>query len=61
MGECIFWLRPNQVVPDKGSLNSCVCVCVTLALLYTKNTEIPGRDVDWVDAIVESGKLGHIW
>ena len=39
----------------------CVCVCVTLALLYTKNTEIPGRDVDWVDAIVESGKLGHIW
>ena len=22
-----FWYRPTQVVPDKGPLNGCVCVC----------------------------------
>ena len=24
-----FWYRPTPVVPDKGPLNGCVCVCVT--------------------------------
>ena len=28
VGECFFWYRPTQVVPDKGSLNGSVCVCV---------------------------------
>ena len=28
MGECFFCYRPTQVVPDKGPLNGCVCVCV---------------------------------
>ena len=26
-----FWYRLTQVVPDKGSLNRCVCVCGRLA------------------------------
>ena len=26
MGECFFWYRPIRVVPDKGPLNTCVCV-----------------------------------
>ena len=25
-----FWYRLNRVVPDKGSINGCVCVCVYL-------------------------------
>jgi len=24
----LFWYRLTQVVPDKGSLNGCVCVCI---------------------------------
>ena len=28
MGECFFWYRPTRVVPDRGPLNSCVCLCV---------------------------------
>ena len=28
VGECFFWYRPTQVVPDKGPLNGCACVCV---------------------------------
>jgi len=23
-----FWYRPTRVVPEKGPLNGCVCVCV---------------------------------
>ena len=23
-----FWYRPPRVVPEKGPLNGCVCVCV---------------------------------
>ena len=29
-----FWYRLTQVVPDKGPLNGCVCVCVLYHLLY---------------------------
>jgi len=28
VGECFFWYRPTQVVPDQRLLNGCVCVCV---------------------------------
>ena len=28
VGECFFWFWPTRVVPDKGPLNICVCVCV---------------------------------
>ena len=28
VGECFFWYRPTRVVPDKRTLNGCVCVCV---------------------------------
>ena len=28
MGECFFWYRPTQVIPDKGPLNDCVCMCM---------------------------------
>ena len=27
-----FWYRPTRVVPDKGPLNGCVCVCVNRRL-----------------------------
>jgi len=30
VGECFFWYRPTQVVPDKRPLNGCVCVAVTI-------------------------------
>jgi len=33
VGECFFWYRPTRVVPDKGPLNSCVCVCDALLFL----------------------------
>jgi len=29
-----FWYWPTQVVPDKGPLNGCVCVCVYLWRTY---------------------------
>ena len=29
--ECFFWYRPTRVVPDKGPLNGCVCVCIVTA------------------------------
>jgi len=29
-----FWYRLTRVVPEKGPLNGCVCVCVTVAILY---------------------------
>jgi len=25
---CFFWFQPTRVVPDKGPLNGCVCVCI---------------------------------
>jgi len=28
VGDCFFWYRPTRVVPDKETLNGCVCVCV---------------------------------
>jgi len=28
VGECFFWYRPTQVVPDERQLNGGVCVCV---------------------------------
>ena len=30
VGECFFWYRSIWLVPDKGPLNGCVCVCVYL-------------------------------
>ena len=32
VGECFFWYRPTQVVPDQRPLNGCVCVCVIVFL-----------------------------
>ena len=29
-----LWYRLTRVVPDKGSLNGCVCVCVCVSLCY---------------------------
>ena len=31
-----FWYRPTQVVPEKGPLNGCVCVCDLISLLSCK-------------------------
>ena len=28
-----FWYRPTRVVPEKGPLNGCVCVCVWYSLI----------------------------
>ena len=30
MGECFFWYGPTELDPDKGPLNSCMCVCFIL-------------------------------
>ena len=30
-----FWYRLTRVVPEKGPLNGCVCVCVETWLNYT--------------------------
>ena len=35
-----FWCRLTWVVPDKGPLNGCVCVCVQLST-YTENMALP--------------------
>jgi len=29
-----FWFRLTQVVPNKGPLNGCVCVCGLIALFF---------------------------
>jgi len=34
VGECFFWYRPTQVIPDKRPLNGCVCVCVAVQVTY---------------------------
>jgi len=31
-----FWYRLTWVVPDKGPLNGCVCVCVVASLLISR-------------------------
>ena len=31
------WYRPTWVVPDKGPLNSCVCVCACVRACVCKN------------------------
>ena len=30
VGECFFWYRPTQAVPDQRPLNSCVCLLLNL-------------------------------
>jgi len=30
-----FWYRLTRVVPEKGPLNGCVCVCVSLSAVIT--------------------------
>jgi len=37
----LFWYRLTWVVPDKGPLNGCVCVC-TLVLHYISTTNTAG-------------------
>ena len=32
-GECCFWYWLTQVVPDKGPLSRCVCVCMSVCVL----------------------------
>ena len=32
-----FWYRPTRVVPEKGPLNGCVCLCVFLTLLVEQS------------------------
>ena len=34
-GECFFWYRPTQVVPDKRPLNGCCCSINTVLLDMT--------------------------
>jgi len=33
----LFWYRLTRVVPDKGSLNGCVCVCIYIYCLKAKS------------------------
>ena len=32
-----FWYRPTQVVPDKGPLNGCVCVCYSRLIGHVRS------------------------
>ena len=36
-----FWYRLTRVVPEKGPLNGCVCVCVYVVLLDRRASERP--------------------
>jgi len=37
VGECLFWYRPTQVVPDKWPLYGCVFMCVILVVAVVIN------------------------
>ena len=41
VGECFFWYRLTQVVPDKRSLNGCVCVGVYVCVCDALKTVFP--------------------
>jgi len=44
-----FWYRMTRVVPEKGPLNGCVCVCVRLLWVVCLFAEViveTGRSVD---------------
>ena len=45
MGECFFWYRPTQVVPDQRPLNGCVCVCVCPSVRLSR-TGVVGKRLD---------------
>ena len=42
-----FWYRLTQVVPDKGPLNGCVCVCVIGTGFYRLNV-LADNSVSWL-------------
>ena len=48
VGECFFWYRRTPVVPDKQSLNGCVCVCVYYCISHRKIAgEIVAGLLEW--------------
>ena len=62
-----FWYRLTWVVPDKGPLNGCVCVCVVVALLCPIHTarQTPQEGpvcvgVNWKHAAVICPQRVHI-
>jgi len=49
VGECFFWYRPTRVVPDKGPLNSSVCVKIYWYIyfhVFTKDLKLHLRFAD---------------
>ena len=51
-----FWYRLTRVVPDKGLLNGCVCVCVHICCL----SAVSSRNLTWRDVqniVVETSRI----
>jgi len=52
VSECFFWYWPTRVVPDKGSWNGCVCVCVCSVCLKgmcsIKSVQFRRAPRDWI-------------
>jgi len=45
-----FWYRLSRVVPDKGALNGCVCVCGCCCELLSETLQICSVRGRWADA-----------
>jgi len=46
VGECFFWYRPTQVIPDPMPLNGCACVCVRACVRACVRTGVVGKRLD---------------
>jgi len=56
-----FWYRLTRVVPDKGLLNRCVCVCLIMLLLYFSEPLGMQAGIFWCLFIPSQDKLGLVW
>jgi len=54
IGFLPFWYRLTRVVPDKGSLNGCVCVCVFLRYLFACDLSFTFCDFDTMAFLIVS-------
>ena len=53
--KIVFWHRLTQVVPDKGPLNVCVCVCVWFTSFFVVSV----LERNALLAVWQEGHLGH--
>jgi len=59
IGFLPFWYRLTRVVPDKGSLNRCVCVCVFLRYLFACDLSFTFCDFDTMAFLIVSTVVIH--